>query len=400
MRMQSSGVSLLLSTFLASLASASGFDCAHIKLDNYKYDLSPLKGVHELTHSVTTDDFVTNTTYRLNICNILGGSARYGDATCGTSKNVCGFVHRIAKDGNGGSTFGFPIVGLDPVGQGSKNPELKRLKDINPETEGLRVKLEGGSYKGDGNDQKAKKAGAIIEFQCDHERSGLEGLHTLEADPETKERRRRAEGEEGGAPAGNSSSSLQFKSFGPSDDDTYILRLDWRTKYACDEFEKDKGDTSSSNSWGFFTWLIIIAFLCIAAYLIFGSWLNYNRYGARGWDLLPPRRHHPRYALPLPGLAPSGNQYSPRSGLARWLQCAAALRVSIAGEVPFASDKSIWISDLATATLGPILEGHTGGYLGVGLVSGCVSTRIGFKGWSHQGLGCDYHRVRPHPSEF
>jgi autophagy-related protein 27 len=28
-------------------------------------------------------------------------------------------------------------------------------------------------------------------------------------------------------------------------------------------------------------------FLAIAAYLIFGSWLNYNRYGARGWDLLP-----------------------------------------------------------------------------------------------------------------
>lgn len=28
-------------------------------------------------------------------------------------------------------------------------------------------------------------------------------------------------------------------------------------------------------------------FLGIAAYLIFGSWLNYNRYGARGWDLLP-----------------------------------------------------------------------------------------------------------------
>lgn len=28
-------------------------------------------------------------------------------------------------------------------------------------------------------------------------------------------------------------------------------------------------------------------FLSIATYLIFGSWLNYNRYGARGWDLLP-----------------------------------------------------------------------------------------------------------------
>ena len=28
-------------------------------------------------------------------------------------------------------------------------------------------------------------------------------------------------------------------------------------------------------------------FLLTAAYLIFGSWLNYNRYSARGWDLLP-----------------------------------------------------------------------------------------------------------------
>lgn len=28
-------------------------------------------------------------------------------------------------------------------------------------------------------------------------------------------------------------------------------------------------------------------FLSIGAYLIFGSWLNYSRYGARGWDLLP-----------------------------------------------------------------------------------------------------------------
>ncbi|CAI7599573.1 unnamed protein product [Penicillium glandicola] len=287
MRIQSSGVSLLLSTLLPSLASASGFDCAQIKIDDYKYDLSPLKGVHEVTHSVTTDDYVTNTTYRLNICNILGGAARDGDATCGTSKNICGFVHRAAKDGSGSSTIGFPIVGLDPLGQGSKNPEVKRLKDIDPETEGLRVRLEGGSYKGDANDQKTKKASAVIEFQCDHDRSGLEGVHTLSEDLETKERRRRADGEEGGAPSGNSSSSLQFKSFGLSDDDTYVLKLDWRTKYACDEYEKEKGDAPSSKSWGFFTWLIIIAFLCIAAYLIFGSWLNYNRYGARGWDLLP-----------------------------------------------------------------------------------------------------------------
>jgi hypothetical protein len=28
-------------------------------------------------------------------------------------------------------------------------------------------------------------------------------------------------------------------------------------------------------------------FLAVASYLIFGSWINYTRYGARGWDLLP-----------------------------------------------------------------------------------------------------------------
>lgn len=257
----------------SGLASALGFDCKNIKIDNYKYDLSPLGGAHEITHSVKTDDYVTNTTYRLNICNILGDSARMGDATCGNSKNstfrprdrstrgaiinlshlVCGFVNRSPVDGNGDLTFGFPIVGLEPLGEGSKDPEVKRLKDIDAETEGLRVKLAGGSYKGDGNDQKAKKAAAVIEFQCDRERSGLEGLHTL-AEAEPKERRRR---EEDNAPKTNIS-SLQFKSFASSDDDTYILRLDWRTKYACDDFEGDADSPSTSNSWGFFTWLIIM----------------------------------------------------------------------------------------------------------------------------------------------
>ena len=28
-------------------------------------------------------------------------------------------------------------------------------------------------------------------------------------------------------------------------------------------------------------------FMGVAAYLIFGSWLNYNKYSARGWDLVP-----------------------------------------------------------------------------------------------------------------
>lgn len=87
MRIQSSGVSLLLSAVLPGLTAAFGFDCAHINVDRYKYDLSALGGVHEVFHVNETEEFVTNTTYVLNICSILKGAANRGNAKCGTSKN-------------------------------------------------------------------------------------------------------------------------------------------------------------------------------------------------------------------------------------------------------------------------------------------------------------------------
>lgn len=88
MRIQASGITLLLSTGLASLSAALGFDCAHINVDKYKYDLSPLGGVHELYHVNETETAVTNTTYVLNICKNLGSKAsnRGDDGKCGTTK--------------------------------------------------------------------------------------------------------------------------------------------------------------------------------------------------------------------------------------------------------------------------------------------------------------------------
>ncbi|KAK1144691.1 type II membrane protein [Aspergillus melleus] len=258
----------------SGLASARGFDCHNINVGGYKYDLKPLGGVHTLYHVNETDNYVVNTTYVMNICGILKGAANRDGMKCGTSKNICGFEYKHSPDGSE-SKHPFPIVGLDPVGHGSKETEITRLKTDDSDQEGLRVRLSGGSYENE--DGKKKSAGAVIEFQCDPDRSGLEGL-TPQADdgPEDEEKQRRDEDRR----------SLQFKSFGLVDDDSYVLRLDWRTRYACDNYVDDnKGDSSSH--WGFFTWLIIILFLCIAAYLIFGSWLNYNRYGARGWDLLP-----------------------------------------------------------------------------------------------------------------
>ena len=119
--------------------------------------------------------------------------------------------------------------------------------------------------------------------------------------------------------------ALLWEGYGhPADSTVDTLRLTWHTKHACEDGSAPSG---SDNHWGFFTWMIILyvlspfffffypSFECVstsslflmeffmpaltdnpilssiflgtAAYLIFGSWLNYYRYGARGWDLLP-----------------------------------------------------------------------------------------------------------------
>jgi len=297
MRILSQAAIFILPSLLPSLAAGSGFDCKHIVVDGIKFDLSRLGGVHELYHVETNDDVVVNTTYVMNICNILKGDAHRGDLSCGTSKNICGFRHATARDEKESESYAFPIAGLDPPGHGSKEPEITRLKKLDAERQGLLVKLSGGEYLED-HEKKKKDTAALIEFQCDPDKSGLEGLEDSETSDAAANRRRSqleatSDDNTGDDKDGdnhddgsNPSRSLQFKSF-KLVDDTYILRLDWKTRYACDDYLKNRKDSSPSGHWGFFTWLIIILFLCTAAYLIFGSWLNYNRYGARGWDLLP-----------------------------------------------------------------------------------------------------------------
>jgi hypothetical protein len=186
---------------------------------------------------------------------------------------VCGFQYQYVPDGSEEIGHAFPIAGLDPLGHGSKDSEVTRLKGDGQE--GLLVKLAGGEYVD--KDKKKKDARAVIEFQCDPDRSGLEGLasaanESSEEEEEEETRRRlvvRAdEGDKdkdkdkdkektGPNDGSDPSRSLQFESFGPADDNSYVLKLKWRTRYACDNYVRDrKGDGSSH--WGFFTWLIIM----------------------------------------------------------------------------------------------------------------------------------------------
>ena len=88
-----------------------------------------------------------------------------------------------------------------------------------------------------------------------------------------------------------SGGTIEFLSY---EDNT--LRLDWRTKYGCENFKGDGDDASDGDGdsggggggrWGFFSWLFFLGFMGLLLYFAVSAWMNYTRYGAQGWDLIP-----------------------------------------------------------------------------------------------------------------
>ncbi|PGH28237.1 hypothetical protein AJ80_00128 [Polytolypa hystricis UAMH7299] len=264
-------LSILPLFLLAPTLSASiTLDCSHIRVDGTSWNLKALGGPHSVSHIVENALDTTNTTYTLDLCKPLK------ETECKTGTHVCGVERSIDKEGNEKLIGAISIAGnyVQETGR-TMDPKVTRLKSIDSEREGLRIELRGGSVP---FTKKGRKQQAVIEMICDPERSGLDD----EKEETTEKRDERQSGDK--EKDVDTSKSLRFKSYGAVDD-IDVLRLDWLTKYACEDYKEEEGE--NTQHWGFFTWLIIIVFLGTSAYLIFGSWLNYNRYGARGWDLLP-----------------------------------------------------------------------------------------------------------------
>lgn len=234
--------------------------------------------------------------FTLDICNKLKD-----DVGCHPGTRVCGVREDIDLDGISNSTFHpIDIAGTYAMDSGRKiDAKFERLKTSKSNSdvtrEGLRAALHGGKYPDskNGTDQRA-----IIEFVCEKERTGLDDEKKDDGDKKNEDggdREDKKPGEkfikrDGSSCQGGDEQSLRFCGYANEKSDKgkdiKTLRLEWRTKYACEDGQ-GAADPGSSSHWGFFTWFIIIFFLGTATYLIFGSWLNYNRYGARGWDLLP-----------------------------------------------------------------------------------------------------------------
>lgn len=125
--------------------------------------------------------------------------------------------------------------------------------------DGLSLELNGGFKTVDG---KKKPQKAIVEFLCHEWREGTENLYDPEDKYEDgKEKVRRDEDKNGDdkkdAEEDKTTPSLEFIRYDQDNADVDVLRLKWRTKYAC-EGAKDDKDAEKSAHWGFFTWFIVM----------------------------------------------------------------------------------------------------------------------------------------------
>ncbi|KAK0626952.1 autophagy-related protein 27 [Immersiella caudata] len=291
-------LSLSLLATAASIAAAADsqrpkLDCKALQIDSHTYDFSALNGPHTVVTTEFAPPSYYNRTYTIDLCAPL---VRKGDVDarfkCPEGTNVCAIKHHwdAEKKKSEAVEEVIPIAGK--FGEKELTWEGARLKtEKEGEAGGVKITLRGGKWEG--REQKA-----IVEMRCKKGVAGTEG--EWEGEDEYVKGKRAAEEEkkeEGHNKDGDGFgfAEKQLKKEGAAliwegykrEGEVDTLFLTWNTEHACEKAVEDKPPADESRHWGFFTWLVVLVFLAVAAYLIFGSWLNYNRYGARGWDLLP-----------------------------------------------------------------------------------------------------------------
>ena len=285
---------------LPTAISAITLDCSKILVDEQPFNLKKLGGPKTVHHERWAKPSIENTTFTLDICNPLKKDDKLKkDENCPHGTRVCAREYDYPGESKGYIKEVIPIAGEYKVSHGrGLDPKYTRLKGSasnSDDKEGVIVELHGGKYP----DEKSGKAQkAIIEFLCAKDKTGNEGFEdeavrsdvTQYGSMQRRDDEDDDDDDDGKPDLGHldDDKNLKFISY-KKEDDMEVLRLQWKTKFACEGAtdNKDPDDGDKAAGWGFFTWFIIIVFLLAAAYIIFGSWLNYNRYGARGWDLIP-----------------------------------------------------------------------------------------------------------------
>lgn len=138
------------------------------------------------------------------------------------------------------------------------NPKWTRLKSSESpsdrEKEGIRITLNGGKHE-------KQKQQASVELLCQKDGNGDEARRRAEDegdDNDDGDGKNKPHDDSGEKQSDGHGGSLKLLSWKVEEDDVKVLRLEWMTKYACEDADASNGGSSSSGSWGFFTWLIIM----------------------------------------------------------------------------------------------------------------------------------------------
>ena len=264
--MRPSQLLLQVASLLASLQTAAcvSFDCKKVVDDGVIWDLSALRGpksVHSIFREPPT---IKNFTFNIDICLPLKHSSSVPKKEqCEQGTWICGVEYMDPESGNETNwevVKTVPVVGEYTASHGrhlDSKPTRLKDSDSNAEskTEGVRVEFSGSRYPL--NDKKGVEQKAFIEFICDPEKTGNEGFDETEGNEDGKVEKRDDEDEELPNPQ-DDGKSLKFLSYkqekvkGSAYAD--VLRLEWRTKYACENAR----ESLSKGGWGFFTWFIIV----------------------------------------------------------------------------------------------------------------------------------------------
>ena len=264
---------------IPSLVIGITIDCSHVRVDGVDFDFSPLDAPHAIWTIEDHPPSYTNTTFTVNICRPLkktkgvpkdedcNNNARgeisqptfhypcfirdVGVRSFLTCVAVCAIerlynpsedVISVEKTVNIAGEFSTTLGGaLDPAWT-----RLKSSKSTaDREKEGVRLELHGGKY------QKQDQM-AIIEFLC---KKDDDGKDTEKRDEDKEEPPNH---DDGGSEQGDGhGGTLKYISWETEDDKAKVLRLEWNTKFACED-AAGAGGSQSSSHWGFFTWLIIM----------------------------------------------------------------------------------------------------------------------------------------------
>lgn len=105
------------------------------------------------------------------------------------------------------------------------------------------------------------KQKAVIQLQCDKDRTGNEHKrrNLIKRDDNKEDDKDGDDEKDGkGKETQPSTSSLQFVSYGQVEgkEKMEVLRLNWLTKYACEDYADS--DEAKKSGWGFFTWFVLM----------------------------------------------------------------------------------------------------------------------------------------------